>query len=141
MHGDGEFPIPAVKVDVAIFCGDLTDISRGEELNVIIDRIDQVDASLKLAIAGNHDWAMDTRLPQKSIRWLSDRKTDARSVMNRTVVLQRLYKHKIVYLEDECKEFRLENGASLKVFGSPYTPDRKKSQPGFRYKRNKGHNL
>ena len=54
MEFDSGFKLP--KADVAIHCGDLTDGSLLEEFRGAIRLLRDIDAPLKLVIAGNHDF-------------------------------------------------------------------------------------
>ena len=47
---------PDQRADVVIRCGDLTDESKLYEFRTIIQLLKDIDAPLKLAIAGNHDF-------------------------------------------------------------------------------------
>lgn len=140
MHGE-EFPIPDVDVDVAILCGDLTDLSRTPEFETVIKTFASVKAPVKIVIAGNHDWVLESNLLSSKTHQLRSVAKDARPVPDRDTVLEMLANNNIVYMEEESRQFQLENGARLRVYGSPYTPDRRSSQPGFRYKRTIGHVL
>lgn len=141
MHGS-DFPIPDAKVDVAIFCGDITYMSRGLDFVAIIKRIAQVKANLNIVIAGNHDWILDPESHQCGLKHYKRQNLDPRLVApSSATIRQMLADADIVYLEEERQQFQLANGARLRVYGSPHTPNRKSSQPGFRYKRNDGHQL
>lgn len=50
---------PPLRADVVIHCGDLTAGSRLDEYRAVIDFLSQVDAPLRLCIAGNHDFTLD----------------------------------------------------------------------------------
>lgn len=50
---------PLQCADVAIHCGDLTDGSKLEEFRTAIQLFKDIDASLGLAIAANHDFTMN----------------------------------------------------------------------------------
>ncbi len=45
--------------DVAIHCGDLTEESKLEEYRTTLQLLIDIQAPLKLVIAGNHDFTMD----------------------------------------------------------------------------------
>ncbi|KAI0437573.1 ser/Thr protein phosphatase family protein [Xylaria telfairii] len=49
-----------VKADVVIHCGDLTDGSKLDEYRRTLQLLRDFDAPLKLVIAGNHDFTLDT---------------------------------------------------------------------------------
>ncbi|KAJ4022560.1 hypothetical protein NW766_001599 [Fusarium irregulare] len=66
-----QFPddrVPLTPVDVAIHCGDLTQNSKLHEFESAIDLLKQLDASLKLVIAGNHDFTLDKPTYKKRLR-------------------------------------------------------------------------
>jgi predicted phosphodiesterase len=46
--------------DVAIHCGDLTEESKLDEFRVSLNMMLGIQAPLKLIIAGNHDFSLDT---------------------------------------------------------------------------------
>jgi predicted MPP superfamily phosphohydrolase len=48
-----------IRADVAIHCGDLTNRSKLNEFRTTINILKGIDAPLKLAIAGNHDFTLD----------------------------------------------------------------------------------
>ena len=50
---------PFPKVDVVLHCGDLTMLGRMQEYQTTFDMIKDIDAELKLVIAGNHDISLD----------------------------------------------------------------------------------
>ncbi|CAI7630287.1 unnamed protein product [Penicillium glandicola] len=53
--------------DVAIHCGDLTTESKIDEYKASIRFLRAVNAPLKLAIAGNHDFTMDSPTFQRKV--------------------------------------------------------------------------
>ena len=58
---------PHPHADVAIHCGDLTDGSKLDEFRTSIELLKHIDAPLKLAIAGNHDFTMDIPAFEKKV--------------------------------------------------------------------------
>ncbi|KAL9608716.1 MAG: hypothetical protein Q9167_006482 [Letrouitia subvulpina] len=52
--------IPSQYADVAIHCGDLTEESKLEEYECSLRLLKNINAPLKLVIAGNHDYTLDT---------------------------------------------------------------------------------
>ena len=58
---------PSQHADVAIHCGDLTEKSKLEEYKASIRLLKGIHASLKLVIAGNHDFTMDIPAFRKKI--------------------------------------------------------------------------
>ncbi|KAM0715758.1 hypothetical protein Q7P37_008272 [Cladosporium fusiforme] len=59
-HGEALLHKPSGKFDVAIHCGDMTEESKLEEFKSAVDMLREIDAPLKLVIAGNHDISLDT---------------------------------------------------------------------------------
>lgn len=69
-HADQKIRLPTlqgVDVDVAIHCGDLTDGSKTAEYHTTLSLLQAVNALLKLVIAGNHDFTLDTAMHQKKV--------------------------------------------------------------------------
>lgn len=129
-HGDALIHKPVGKFDVAIHCGDMTEESKLEEFKSALDLLMEVDAPLKLVIAGNHDISMDTPVLK---RMLSDNTTSQDSAIikktygdfgeARAVFTSKAAKASgVVFLDEGTHRFTLDNGASLSVFASPYTP-------------------
>ena len=58
---------PLKRADVAIHCGDLTDGSTLDEFRTTIRLLKDIDAPLKLVIAGNHDFTMDIPTFEKMV--------------------------------------------------------------------------
>lgn len=58
-HGEGLHHMPQDPVDVAIHCGDLTEESKLGEFEEMVGLLRQINAPLKLVIAGNHDVTLD----------------------------------------------------------------------------------
>jgi predicted MPP superfamily phosphohydrolase len=58
---------PLKCADVAIHCGDLTDGSKLDEFRTAIRLLKDIDAPLKLIIAGNHDFTMDIPAFEKKV--------------------------------------------------------------------------
>ena len=119
---------PSQHTDVAIHCGDLTEESKLEEYKASIRLLKDIHASLKLVIAGNHDFTMDIPTFRKKI-------AHARPPLDPELV-RKVYgeygdaKHLfedaravgIIFLDEGNHDFVLENGAILKVYASPWTP-------------------
>ncbi|CAG8428474.1 unnamed protein product [Penicillium salamii] len=105
--------------DVAIHCGDLTTGSLLDEFKASIRYIQALNAPLKLVMAGNHDFTMDIPVFQKKV--------------NDTKYLDQ----DLIHCFYGSHSFRLENGALLNVYTSPYTPSY--GDWGFQYKPDDGH--
>ncbi|OTB04001.1 hypothetical protein M426DRAFT_262669 [Hypoxylon sp. CI-4A] len=111
-HGEvvpGVAEIPTV--DVAIHCGDLIDESKIEEFRKAIDLLKSIQAPLKLVIAGNHDFTLD----------------------------KPIFQNKVTGNETLDTALKMENGAVLKVYASPYTPSL--SDWGFQFHPDKDHDF
>ncbi|KAK6442975.1 hypothetical protein LTR95_000853 [Oleoguttula sp. CCFEE 5521] len=135
-HGD---PLRHAKlteaVDVVIHCGDLTEESKLDEFRATIDLLNAIDAPLKLVIAGNHDWTLDLPvfkrklaehdppLDEDLVRREYGDFGEARSLLEDAPG--------IVFLDEGIHDFKLANGAMLKVYASPYTPSN--NDWGFNY--------
>ncbi|KAK1851356.1 serine/threonine phosphatase [Colletotrichum chrysophilum] len=68
-HGASSLPgsQPLPPVDVAIHCGDLTEESKLIEFQNTITLMKSINAPLKVMIAGNHDWTLDTPIFKSKI--------------------------------------------------------------------------
>lgn len=138
------------KVDVGIHCGDITDESKLEEYETAITMLKEIDAPLKLIIAGNHDFTIDDNVFQTHIREFMSRfdSNDQRLLEENRKSLEDTYSNVggararleahdarqagIVLLDEGIHHFDLENGAHLTVYASPYTASKSEGW-GFRY--------
>ena len=133
---------PTQRADVVLHCGDLTDGSKLDEYRCTLDLLKQIDAPLKLVIAGNHDFTMDAAAFQTKV-------TEAVPPLEPELVareygiigeVRQLFEDArclgIVFLDEGTHHFKLENGASLTIYASPYTPSL--GAWGFQYHPNKG---
>ncbi|KAI1454227.1 Metallo-dependent phosphatase-like protein [Annulohypoxylon moriforme] len=136
---------PYHRVDVAIHCGDLTEESKIAEFRTSINLLKNINASLKLVIAGNHDFTLDTPMFERKI-------IEAEPALELDLVAkeygnfgeardlfedEEAKKTGIVFLDEGTHRFILENGAALTVYASPYTPST--GDWGFQYHPEKGH--
>ncbi|CAG8080770.1 unnamed protein product [Penicillium salamii] len=127
--------------DVAIHCGDLTTGSLLDEFKASIRYIQALNAPLKLVMAGNHDFTMDIPVFQKKV---NDTKYLDQDLIHRFYGVfgqaRELFDQDnlgITFLDEGSHSFRLENGALLNVYASPYTPSY--GDWGFQYKPDDGH--
>ena len=129
--------------DVAIHCGDLTEESKLEEYRATFRLLMDIQAPLKLVIAGNHDFTMD-------IPAFKEKVVHARPPLDPDLVkkvygdygeARQLFKDArsvgIIFLDEGSHRFTLENGAILNVYASPYTPSL--GDWGFQYHPSQGH--
>uniref|UniRef100_A0A093VA29 Putative rhamnogalacturonate lyase C n=1 Tax=Talaromyces marneffei PM1 TaxID=1077442 RepID=A0A093VA29_TALMA len=99
---------PAEHIDVAIHCGDLTQESKLDEFKTTLRHLQDVNADLKLVIAGNHDFTLDVPAFESIVR-------NTRPPLEPELVRK-------TYGDYGSYEFKLRNGALLRVYASPYTP-------------------
>ncbi|KAI1411417.1 Metallo-dependent phosphatase [Hypoxylon sp. FL1857] len=132
--------IPAA--DVAIHCGDLTEESHIEEFRKTLDLLRSINAPLKLVIAGNHDFTMDTPTFKKKVAESEALDADlVRKFYGDYGEVRQLFHDTradgVVFLDEGMHSFDLDNGASLTVYASPFTPSL--SEGGFQYHPQQGH--
>jgi predicted phosphodiesterase len=145
-HGMGFTPTdkpPLQRADVAIHCGDLTDGSKLSEFGTAIQLLKDIDAPLKLVIAGNHDFTMDIPTFEMKV-------AEAIPPLDPELVakeygapgearqaFETVTGECIIFLDEGTHTFTLENGAVLTVYASPYTPSL--GAWGFQYHPDNGH--
>ncbi|KAL9103807.1 MAG: hypothetical protein Q9163_001184 [Psora crenata] len=136
---------PQQRADVAIHCGDLTEETKLEEYRDSIELLKEIEAPLKLVIAGNHDWTMDTPIFKKKV-------AEVRPPLDPTLVkvtygdygearqiLKQARNAGIILLDEGKHTFTLRNGALITVYASPWTPQM--GEWGFQYSSDEGHNF
>lgn len=130
------------SVDVAIHCGDLTQHSKLDEFRDTIQTLKDIDATLKLVIAGNHDFSLDIPVFRQKI---AEANKLAEEPLGDDLVkrefgdfgaARRLLKEAkddgIILVDEGAHQFTLRNGAVLKIYASPYTPSTG-GEWGFQY--------
>ncbi|KAJ5939108.1 hypothetical protein N7466_002242 [Penicillium verhagenii] len=134
-------PVSSQYADVAIHCGDLTEESKIDEYRATIQYLQALNAPLKLVIAGNHDLTLDTpafhqkiaevrpSLDPKLVEKVYGRDGDARKLLDSATGIN--------FLDEGRHSFRLQNGAFLNIYASPYTPSY--GDRAFQYKPDLGH--
>lgn len=128
---------PLEPVDVAVHCGDLTDKSRLHEFKSTIELLKGIPAPLKLVIAGNHDFSLDPPAFEQKIAEMEPPMSaeDVKKEFGDFGGVKKLFEDAresgIMFLDEGNHQFKLANGALLKVFASPYIPSRRGI--GFRY--------
>ena len=136
---------PLQSADVAIHCGDLSDGSKLQEFRKTIQLLKDLDAPLKLAIAGNHDFTMDIPVFKQKVAEASTPLDPALVAKEYGTLGQarQLFNEAqdagIVFLDEGTHQFRLRNGALLKVYASPFTPSESAGAWGFQYHPKQGH--
>lgn len=145
-HAEDGF-IPDFSVDVAIHCGDLTDESKLDEFRQALALLRSINASLKLVIAGNHDFTLDTAFFRKQAAdAVSADSIDLEHIKREYGDFgeaRRLFSESgsdnITFLDEGIHHFKLQNGARLAVYASPFTPSL--GEWGFQFKRGEGHDF
>ncbi|KAK1832153.1 Metallo-dependent phosphatase-like protein [Podospora conica] len=142
-HADNKIRLPTLHegVDVAIHCGDLTEGSELAEYRTTLNLLQSINAPLKLVIAGNHDFTLDTPSHQKKVAEATRIFSADPALMNKKYGdfgdARRLLDDKasegIIFLDEGTHHFNLANGAHLTVYASPYTPS-VETDWGFQYK-------
>ncbi|OAA62108.1 Metallophosphoesterase [Cordyceps fumosorosea ARSEF 2679] len=132
--------------DVCIHAGDLTEQSLLEEVRTTIALLCRIKAPLKLVIAGNHDFTLDTLSFQKKLQAIQPplepdlvKKSYGDYEEARQLLIDAKEEHGIHLLNEGTHAFELHNGAKLRVYASPYTPSL--GDWGFQYHPNIGHDF
>ena len=133
-------PLPKCETlpasDVLIHAGDLTDYSTYNEHLSTFSLVSSAPAPLKLVIPGNHDLQLDApywvsrRVPAGMKHGtLEDKEASREKRQRETEKVRELWtgngarEKGIEYLEEGQHVFQLANGAEIKVWTSPYTPE------------------
>ncbi len=136
---------PFHRADVAIHCGDLTEESKLEEYRATLRLLMDIQAPLKLIIAGNHDFTLDIPVFEEKVAQVQPSLDPAlvKKVYGGNGEARQLFEDArsagIIFLDEGSHRFTLKNGAELTVYASPYTPSI--SDWGFRYHPNEGHDF
>ena len=136
---------PTQKADVAIHCGDLTDGSKLEEFRTTLQLLKDIDAPLKLIIAGNHDFTIDipsfNEIIENAYPPLEPELVAKEYVVpgEARQLFQETKDSGIIFLDEGIHNFTLQNGAHLTVYATPYTPSR--GNWGFQYLPETGRNF
>ena len=134
---------PLQQADLAIHCGDLTESSTLAEFRTTIRLFKNINAPLKLVIAGNHDFTLDRQAFEKKVKEVSpplDPELVAKEFSAPREVKQIFEAEResgITLLDQGTHQFTLANGAQLKIYASLYTPAF--GEWAFQYKRIEGH--
>jgi hypothetical protein len=112
------FRPPLPKADVLLHCGDLTMVGRMSEYEQTFNMLKNIDAPLKLVIAGNHDISLDEEYYQRKGQYMQRLKEPDGNLPRRARELwtgERARAAGIVYLDEGTYSFVLGNGAKLRV--------------------------
>lgn len=116
--------------DILIHAGDLTNQGSYSELKKAIDWLEKAEYPVKLVVPGNHDLSLDAEYSLKHEQgWSvqSERVDECRELFAAA--------HTVTYLEHGSTLVHLPGrNVSLKVFGSPYSPDRGRQNWAFQYR-------
>ncbi|KAI0475725.1 Metallo-dependent phosphatase-like protein [Xylariaceae sp. FL0804] len=107
------------KVDVVLHCGDLTMIGGLRNYQQAIEKIGSIDAELKLVIPGNHDVSLDSS-------WWANNADDDDDLDEPAKAMELFKKEQangLHLLDEGVHEFTLADGATFKIYCSPYTPE------------------
>lgn len=135
----------AERADVGIHCGDLTDGSTLDEFRTAIRLLKEIDAPLKLVIAGNHDFTMDIPAFEKKVAKVTPPLAPELVVKaygahgEARGLFEEAESAGIVFLDEGIHHFTLQNGALLTVYASPWTPAL--GAWGFQYRPEQGHDF
>lgn len=136
---------PLQRADVAIHCGDLTTGSLLEEMRTALQLLKDIDAPLKLVIAGNHDFTL--HLPTFQSKVAEVYPPVEPDLVAKTYSdygeLRRLFEDAkdggVMFLDQRTHPFTLSNLALLTVYPSPYTPSL--GDWAFQYHPDQGHDF
>ncbi|KAI1397702.1 Metallo-dependent phosphatase [Hypoxylon fuscum] len=139
LPGISEIP----TADVAIHCGDLTEESYINEFRKTLDLLRIIKAPLKLVIAGNHDFTLDTPIFRKKVTESQVLEADVRKFYGDYGEARQIFDDArvegIVFLDEGTHKFDLDNGATLTVYASPFTASLKEG--GFQFDPREGHDF
>ena len=118
------FRWPLPQADILLHCGDLTFNGAFSQHERTLSFLKSASAKLKIVIPGNHDITLDAAYYAKS--WQIHGQRSGEQDLS---AIRSLYQGAeardagIVYLEEGVRDFRLDNGAKLRVYASPWTPE------------------
>lgn len=132
--------MPPAPVDVVLHCGDFTNGSKIQEFEEAIGLLKSVHASLKVAIAGNHDFSLDevaltAKVEESGLT--KEHRLVEREYGSPDIVRAMVERESIVLLDEGTHNLSLDNGARLNLYVSPYTPSL--GAWGFQYRPESGH--
>ncbi|QPC69798.1 hypothetical protein HYE68_000550 [Fusarium pseudograminearum] len=122
---------PLPEADVVIHCGDLTKRTTIPEFEQTFSVLRSIKAPLKLAIAGNHDTALDEDY------WVNKYGGSKQTIDKVRRIVREAETDGVKYLPEGVHEFALANGALLKVYASPWTP----AYGGWAFQYKNGHDF
>ncbi|OBS23672.1 hypothetical protein FPOA_04220 [Fusarium poae] len=123
------YPLP--EADIVIHCGDLTKRTTIPEFEQTFSVLRSIKAPLKLAIAGNHDTALDEDYWTKKYGGTEETLDKVKEIVREAE------KDGVKYLTEGVHRFTLANGALLKMYASPWTP----AYGGWAFQYDDGHDF
>ena len=109
------FSLPLPKVDVLLHSGDLTQCGSIRPFKDALEMMSQIDAELKLVIAGNHDLELD---PQYGVEEGEEQEcAEAIALMTGPLAKEA----GVTYLNEGTYSFTLSSGATFTIYVSPYS--------------------
>ncbi|KAM0311642.1 hypothetical protein ACHAO8_007039 [Botrytis cinerea] len=129
---DDDIPLSLSKIpsdiDVLLHCGDLTKVGDLSEYRSALQMLKAIPAKLKLVIAGNHDRTLDKAWVVRNLghKYTSEEYEEVLwecAAGNEIMKGDMARDAGVTYLEEGVHDFSLENGAALRIYASPYTPE------------------
>lgn len=109
------FSLPLPRVDVVLHAGDLTQCGSPRPLKDALEMLGQLDAELKLVVAGNHDLELDPKYGIEEGEEVAC--AEALALMTGPLAKQ----VGVTYLEEGTHSFTLSTGATFRIYVSPYS--------------------
>lgn len=148
-HGEDLARYPNEPIDVVIHCGDLTQESKLSEYKQAIKLLNNVNAPIKLAIAGNHDFTLDDTLyrqklteahlplPQedRTVKTTYGDFGEARALFDAQGTSDNA---RIIFLDEGMHDIELSKGVSLRIYASSFVPS-EENHYGYPYDPFLGH--
>ncbi|KAK3073951.1 hypothetical protein LTR53_004018 [Teratosphaeriaceae sp. CCFEE 6253] len=129
-HAPGEgYTLP--KGDILVHAGDLTNQGSYVEFKKAVAWLEKADFAVKIVVAGNHDLALDTDYGLKYAEGWRVQPEREEAAKSRKLVMEN---EAFTYLQHSATIVEIPSkNARLRVFGSPYSPDRGKQNWAFQY--------
>ncbi|KAG9843632.1 metallophosphoesterase domain-containing protein, partial [Aureobasidium melanogenum] len=148
-HGEDLARCPTEPIDIVIHCGDLTQESKLSEYKQAIQLLNNIDAPIKLVIAGNHDFTLDDTLyrqklteahlplPQQdqTVKTTYGDFGEARALFDAEMTGK---DSGIIFLDEGSHDIDLANGVRLRIYASPFVPS-EENHYGYPYDPLPGH--
>ncbi|KAK6086582.1 ser thr protein phosphatase family protein [Seiridium cupressi] len=116
----GEYPDPASlpEADVVLYCGNMNNIVYERTYDKFLKWLRAVKAELKLAIAGNLDYPLDSKWwAAHNKLWKSPNESQECLALLRGATADGIH-----YLDEGTHKFTLKDGRKFSLYASPYTP-------------------